>query len=514
VALVHLIPRHRQSCGINNSISPDSAIRVSLLVLMLAGGLLGQTARVADLVVINAKVRTMTSQTSVAEAIAVTGNRITTVGSNTSIRKLVGPSTRVIDARSRLVLPGFNDSHVHFMAIGNTFSSIDLRTLSRSQVTYHIARYARFLPKGRWILGGHFSRDVALDRAAIDAVTKDNPVFLFSSDTSVAFANTAAFLLAGFGRGSPDVDRSPTGAPTGMIRNAALIKLRNLVPRDHMANWPEIAETATNYAAFLGVTSVQDMHSDDRRSVYRDLELRGKLRTRVYDCMAVRDTEKLRSSRLLNAPGDLVTDGCIKSFSDGDEDAAAALLRDVVAADKSGFQIAVHAIGNSANRIVLDVFERAVSSNGRRDRRFRVEHAHNASEADVRRFKGLEVIASMQPFLFEGSNGSKYGSLLREGAHVAFGSDASMVDLNPLLGIHAAVNAGSEAITVYDAVSAYTTGSAYAEFRENEKGTIEPDKLADFVVLSDDIFSVDRMKIRDAKVILTVVNGQIVFQAN
>ena len=456
----------------------------------------------------------MTSKISVAEAFAVSGNRITAVGSNASIRKLVGPSTHVIDARGRLVLPGFNDSHVHFMAIGNMFSSINLRTASRSQITDEIARYAQFLPKRRWILGGHFLHDVVPDRSAIDAATIDNPVFLYSSDATVAFANSAAFRLAGLRSDSPDVDRSSSGIPTGMIRGTALMKIRNLVPRNHISDWKLIAETAANYAASLGVTSVQDMHSDDRRSVYRELQQHGKLKTRVYDCLALRDAEKLKSSRLPNGRDDMVTDGCLKGFSDGDEESPAALLRDVVSADKSGFQIAVHAIGDSANRIVLDVFRQALSSNGRRDRRFRVEHAHNAAEADVRRFKDLEIIASMQPFLFEGGNGSRYGSLLGQGSRVAFGSDASMVDMNPLLGIHAAVNAGSEAISVYEAIRAYTIGSAYAEFRERQKGTIEPGKQADFVILSDDIFNVDRLKIRDAKVTLTAVNGQIVFQSN
>ena len=508
VALVYPVSwlRHRYQSGI---------FRLSIFFLLtLSISSSGQTSKLADLVVINGRVRTMSSKTSVAEAFAVSGNRIAAVGSNASIRKLVGPATRVVDAGGRLVLPGFNDAHVHFMAIGNTFSSIDLRTASRSQITDEIARYARFLPKGRWILGGHFSRDVVPDRAAIDAVTNDHPVFLYSSEPASAFANAAAFRLAGLRPDSPDIDRSPSGVPTGMIRNTALVKIRSLVPRDHMSNWPSIAEAATSYAASLGVTSVHDMHSDDRRSVYRELKLQGKLKTRVYDCLTLRDWAKLKSSRLPNAPGDMVTDGCLKSFSDGEEEAAGALLRDVVAADKAGFQVAVHAIGSSANRIVLDVFEQAVSSNGRRERRFRVEHAHNAAEDDVRRFKRLDVIASMQPFLFEGSNGSGYGSLLRLGSRVAFGSDASMVDMNPFLGIHAAVNAGSEAISVYEAVRAYTAGSAYAEFREKDKGTIESGKLADFVILSDDIFNVDRLKIRDAKVNLTVVDGQIVFQSN
>ncbi|HUR97606.1 MAG TPA: amidohydrolase family protein, partial [Pyrinomonadaceae bacterium] len=279
-------------------------------------------------------------------------------------------------------------------------------------------------------------------------------------------------------------------------------------------NWIEIAETATNYAASLGVTSVQDMHSDDSREIYRGLERRGKLKTRVYDCLPLRDWRKLKASRLLTSSGDMVTDGCLKGFSDGDDESKPALLRDVAAADDAGLQIMIHAIGPSANRIVLDVFERAAKTNKPRDRRLRVEHAHNVADLDLPRFGRSKIVASMQPYLFEGSRGSRYGTLLKQRAPVAFGSDASIVDLNPLFGIHAAVNNVTEPISVYEAVRAYTVTAAYAQFEEKEKGTIEPGKLADFVILSDDVFAIDRKKIHDVKVVLTVVDGRVVYQIN
>ncbi|MEP6704367.1 MAG: amidohydrolase family protein, partial [Acidobacteriota bacterium] len=264
----------------------------------------------------------------------------------------------------------------------------------------------------------------------------------------------------------------------------------------------------------LGVTSVQDMSSDDSREVYLELERQGKLKTRVYDCLPLRDWEKLKTSRLPYHPGAMVTDGCLKGFSDGHEDEKTSLLREVTAADQSGLQIMVHAIGVSANHIVLDVFERAMKTNGSRDRRLRIEHAHNSAGRDLPRFSRSHIIASMQPFLFEGREGSRYGTLLKQGALVAFGSDALIVDLNPLLGINAAVNHGPESVSVYEAVRAYTLGSAYAQFQEKQKGTIETGKLADFVILSDDIFAIGRSAIRDARVVTTVVNGKIVYQLN
>jgi hypothetical protein len=458
----------------------------------------------------------MATRESVVEAFAVSGNRISAIGTNIQVKSLIGPSTRVIDAMGRLVLPGFNDAHVHFMAIGNTFSSLDLREVtSADEMMAKIARYVRYLPKGRWILGGHFKnedRDLP-DRRSIDAIAPDNPVFLYRSGATSAYANSLAFKLANLRNDAADVDRNTAGEVNGIVRGTAMKRIASAVPANHTTNWLEVAETATNYAASLGVTTVQDMHSDDSRETYRDLERRGRLKTRVYDCVPLRDWKKLRETRLGNEAGSMVRDGCLKSFSDGDDETKAGLLGEITAADKAGFQIMIHAIGGPANKIVLDAFEQAAKTNGARDRRFRIEHAHNAFDADLPRFIRANVIPSMQPFLFKGSDGSRYGVLLKQGAKLAFGSDASMVDLDPLLGIHAAVT-GPEAISIYDAVRAYTLGSAYAEFQEKQKGTIEPGKLADFVILSDDIFSIDHVKLKEVKIVSTIVDGKVVYQSN
>lgn len=491
-------------------------LSITILLLCLHQTIEAQ-ALPADLVVINARVRTMATRDSVAEAFAVSQNRITAIGTNKQISKLIGPSTRVIDAKGQLVLPGFNDAHVHFMAIGNTFSSLDLRDVrSAEEMLAAIARYVRFLPKGRWILGGHFNDEnwKLPDRRSIDSIAPDNPIFLYRSGAASAYANSLAFKLANLINDAADVDRNAACEITGIVRGAALKRLASAVPANHIHNWLEVGETATNYAASLGVTSVQDMHSDDSREIIRELEQRGKLKTRVYDCVPLRDWKKLRDTRTAHKPASMVRDGCLKSFSDGDEESKAGLLREITAADKAGLQIMIHAIGNSANKSILDVFEQVAKTNGARDRRFRVEHAHNVLAADLPRFNRSGIIPSMQPFLFAGSDGSRFGTLLKQGAKVAFGSDASMVDLNPLLGIHAAVNSGSESISVYDAVRAYTVGSAYAEFQEKEKGTIEPGKLADFVILSDDIFTVDLTSLQSVKIICTVVDGKVVYQAN
>ena len=478
--------------------------RFSYLIAILIAVNLTSVAqsRPPDLVVVNAKVRTLTSPSSTVEAFAVSGARISSVGSSNRIRKLIGPQTRVIDAGGRLVIPGFNDAHVHFMGLGNSFSSIDLRDAKTpDEITKRIERYVRFLPKGRWILGAGWSVSPP-DKLSVDRAAPDNPVFVYSADGQAAFANSVALKLSGM-KVAEDLP--------GVVRGDAMRRIAHAVPANHTRNWLEIAETATNYAASHGVTSVHDTHSDDLRDAYRELQRNEKLKTRVYDCISLPDWKKLAEPRSLGDNNDMVRGGCLKSFSDGDDDAAPKLLRDVLAADKAGFQVMVHAIGNSANGIVLDVFEQASKTNGRRDRRFRVEHAHNPHPSDLPRFARSAIIASMQPYLFYGGSGGYYATLLRQKTPLAFGSDAAITNLNPLLGIHAAVNAGAESISVYDAVYAYTVGSAYAEFQEKEKGTIEIGRLADFVILSDDIFTVSPTRIRDATVVLTSVNGRIVY---
>lgn len=477
-----------------------AAIPVLILILLKPHDLTGQPAKPPDLVIVNANIRTMVAENSRAGALAVSGNRITAVGTTKQMSKLIGRNTRVIDARGRLVLPGFNDAHVHFMGIGNIFSSLDLREVrTAGEMLDRIRRYVRVLPKGRWILGGGWNDGLwkLPDRHELDLAAPNNPVFLYHADAKSAFANTAAFERAG----TKIVD-------TGVVSGAALSAIRAKVPEDHSRNWTELAETATNYAASLGVTSVQDMHSDDSREIYRELYRQGKLKTRIYDCIPLPDWRKLSGVR---ESDEMVRGGCLKSFSDGDDESRPRLLRDILPADKARLQVMIHAIGDRANRIVLDVFEEVAKLNPRRDRRHRIEHAHNPDLEDLGRFARSGIIPSMQPHLFDGGSGGYYRTLLDLKAGIAFGSDAAITDLDPVLGIHAAVNAGGHSISVYEAVRAYTMGSAYAEFREKDKGSIEVGKLADFVILSDDIFALPTSAVRNVLVISTFVDGREVY---
>lgn len=479
-----------------------------------------------DLVIFNANIRTMASAQPRAEAIAVSSGEIVAVGTTKTIFALADAETKRIDAKGKPVLPGFNDAHVHFAAIGNMFSSIKLADIrTPKELTERVARFAKFLPKGRWILGSGWDNRNWLPndpptRALIDTVSPDNPVFIYNWDAKATLVNAAALKMAGIDASTKDppggtIFRDEKGEATGVLRGTAIQLVGSKVPLNHMRNWPEIIETASNYAASLGITSVQDVHSDDLGDVYRDLSKQGKLKTRVYDCLSLSEWKKLAAAKLVAATGDaMVRTGCVKFFAEDETADIVQLESDIAEADKAGLQVAIHAIGAKPNEIVLNALEKASKSNGERDRRFRVEHASRAATADLPRFAKLKVIASMQPWLFFGENGSgtdDYKKLFGFGTSVAFGSDASISDFDPILGIHAAVNS-KNGISVEQAVRSYTLGSAYAEFQEKVKGTIEVGKLADFVILSEDIFEMDRAKIRNARVEATILNGKVIYQ--
>lgn len=460
---------------------------------------------VADLVLINANIRTMDRQRPRAAALAAKDGRIIAIGSSGEMRRLAGPNTRIIDAEGRLVIPGFNDAHVHFTAIGNRFSHLDARLADTGdKLLSAIAYHARFVPKGRWILGSGLQRGAAATLAQRDAAAGGHPLLIYLADPSTAAANSAAMKLAGVVQAD------------GLVTGQDLQRIRRSVPPDFEKRWHEIIETASNYAASLGVTSVQDVHSDDLVDVYREVARNGRLKTRIYECFGLADRRKLIDVR--SKPSSdlgLARNGCVKGLATGDDGEVADLTKAIVEADAGGLQVMVHAIGESSNANALDAFERAAKINGVRDRRFRIEHAHRPERSDLDRFARSRTIASMQPRLFY-SGGSTtdddFRAMLAAGVRLAFGSDSPMIEFNPLTGIHAAVNAGRNSISVEAAVRAYTLGSAFAEFQEGVKGTLERGKATDFVVLSNDIFTMDRRSIREVQVMTTVMDGKIVYE--
>ena len=550
----------------------------SVLVACLMSAFIPPTAEAqkseADLVIVNARVRTMDAARPNAEAVAVHGNRITHVGTSAEVRALAGPKTRVIDAKGALVLPGFNDAHVHFLSGGFQLSSVDLRDASTPQeFAERIRRFSEKLPKGRWITGGDWDHErwagaPLPTKELVDAFTPDRAVFVSRLDGHMALANSYALKLAGVTRETPDppgglIVRDPkTGEPTGVLKDAAMSYVWKVAPESSFEEKLEAARAATAHAASLGVTSVQDMSAGDDVGVYQTLLERGEMKTRVYAVSPLPDWQRLGRVGVRRAFGsDMLRIGGLKGFSDGSLGSTTALFFEpyldapntsglgdgfaegemrkfVEGADRAGLQVLIHAIGDRANDAILTIYEQVEKQHGARDRRFRIEHAQHLRAQDIARFGRARVVASMQPYhcIDDGRWAEKrigrerargtyaFRSLLDSGAVLAFGSDWSVAPLDPVMGVYAAAtrrtldgkNPGGwvpeQKITVEEAVRAYTQGSAYAEFAEGVKGTITPGKLADLVILSQDIFQVDPAEIEKVKVTLTVMDGRVVYE--
>ena len=530
---------------------------------------------VADTIIVNAVVHTMHSSQPVAEAVAIYGNRIVAVGSSDDIKKLAGPNTRTIDAKKRLLLPGFNDAHTHFLSGGFQLSSVDLRDANTPQeFAERIKAFAAKLPKGRWITGGDWDHERWPDaklptKELIDSFTSETPVFVNRLDGHMALANTLALKLAGVTRQTVDppggvIVRDKSGEPTGVLKDAAQSFVWKVVSPATFDEKLAAAKAATDYAAKLGVTSIQDMSAGDDVGVYQTLLDRGELKTRIYAVSPLPSWERLaRTGVRAHFGSEMLRVGGLKGFADGSLGSTTALfyepyrddpstsgiagdemypegamLKRVSEADRAGLQILIHAIGDRANDLILGIYEQVERENGKRDRRFRIEHAQHLRAQDIPRFARDGVIASMQPYhaIDDGRWAEKrigkerakttyaFRSLIDSGATLAFGTDWTVAPLNPLLTIYAAVTRRTldgknpkgwvpeQKISVEETVRAYTVGSAYAEFQENVKGTITVGKLADLVLLSRDIFQIDPNEIENVKVVMTIVDGRVVYE--
>jgi predicted amidohydrolase YtcJ len=530
----------------------------------------------ADLVLVNGKIWTVDDKRPEVEAVAVLGNRIAAVGSNEEIRKWIGANTKVIDLQGKRVTPGFNDSHVHFLDGGMGLASVQLRyARTPEEFRDRIRDFAAKQPKGRWILNGNWDHEnwtppALPTRRLIDAVTPDNPVFINRLDGHMCLANSLALKLAGVTRETPDppggtIVRDAGGEPTGVLKDAAMSYVTKVIPNPSEDVMAEAIRAALAYAAENGVTSVQDMSaSPDVFGVYQRLLANGELTARVYGVQPLSDWGRLARVGICAGFGnDKLKIGGLKGFADGSLGSTTALffepyldapnttglpsdemfpegkmLNNIIGADKAGLQIAVHAIGDKANKAILDMFAEVVKRNGARDRRLRIEHAQHLRPEEIKRFGAERVIASMQPYHAIddgrwaenriGPNRAKgtyaFRSLLDAGATLAFGSDWFVAPMEPLMGIYAAVTRRTldgkrpqgwvpeQKITVAEAVRAYTMGSAYASGDEKLKGSIEAGKLADLVVLSDDIFKIDPIQIEKVKVVTTIFDGKVIYE--
>ena len=546
-----------------------------LAMILFASLQQGAAEPAADLVLINGKIWTVNEAQPQAEAVACLGGRIVAVGSSSEMRGWIRGGARVIDLKGRRVVPGFNDAHVHFYTGGAHLASVKLRDArSPDQFRERIRVFAAKLPKGRWITGGDWDHENWTPaqlpaRAWIDAVTPHNPVFVNRLDGHMALANSLALKLAGIRRQSADppggaILRDAQGDPTGLLKDAAMEAVYRVIPPPSAEEIAGALRAAMRYAAENGVTSVQDMSaSPDVLAVYQKLLAEGELTVRIYGYQPLATWQRQAAIGLRAGFGnEKLKTGGMKAFADGSLGSTTALFFEpyldapdtsglpseemipdsklagyILGADQAGLQVAVHAIGDRANHIVLGMFETAERQNGARDRRFRIEHAQHLRPQDVARFAKLGVIASMQPYhaIDDGRWAEKrigpqrakgsyaFRSLLEAGAVLAFGSDWYVAPMEPLMGIYAAVTRATlddrhpggwvpeQKIGVAEAIRGYTLGSAYASFDERIKGSIEPGRLADLAVLSDDILTIPQREIAKTRVMMTVFDGKVVF---
>jgi hypothetical protein len=532
--------------------------------------IIAQTA-VITLAVVNARIWTGDVQRPWADALAVDGTRIAAVGSSAEIRKLAPGSARLIDAKGAMIVPGFTDSHVHFIDGGFALQSVKLRDAkTRQEFIRRIAAFAKTVPAGAWILNGDWDHEnwggELPARQWIDSVTPNNPVWINRLDGHMNLANTAALKAAGATREVKDVAggtivRDAAGELTGVFKDNAATIIERVVPDAPAELKDRALEAAMSFVAEQGVTAVQHMGGWGDLDVFQRAHDAGRLRTRLYALVPISTWERLAATVKSRGRGDdWLRIGGLKGFVDGSIGShTAAMLEPFTdnandrgllvntpedlyewtsGADKAGLQVAVHAIGDRAIRMQLDIFERVARENGPRDRRFRIEHAQHPAPPDIARFGALGVIASMQPYHAiddgrwvdkvigpERAKGTyAFKSMLDAKATLAFGSDWFVAPPTPLEGIYAAVTRRTlddlrpggwhpeQKITVEQALRAYTAGAAFAGWAEKERGLLKKGMLADFTMIDRDLTAVAPEKIREAKVLMTVVGGKAVFE--
>ncbi|MCL6481504.1 MAG: amidohydrolase [Firmicutes bacterium] len=537
-----------------------------------AAGLAAQAP--ADLVLVQGNIYTVNPRQPRAEAVAIRGEYIVAVGSNEEIRKWVGPNTRVVDLGGRFAMPGFNDAHIHLASGGAAKLAVDLsgaESLEAFQERIR-ARLSDYRP-GEWITGRGWDHTLwdpprFPTRADLDAVSREHPILLTRVDGHVAVANSLALQRAGVTRATPDppggeIQRdSLTGEPTGLLKETAMGLVARTVPALTPAQRRRGIELALAEAAQLGVTSLQDNSGWDDFLLYRELRDQGRLTVRITEWLPFQaPLEQLLEMRRQGGVRDRwLKTGALKGVTDGtlgsrtaamlepyaDDRSTRGILRIpqdelrrmVIERDAAGFQIALHAIGDLANRAVLDAFEAAQRANGRYDARHRIEHAQVVAPDDFARFAALGVIASMQPVHQstdmrwagqrlgpERSRGAyAWRTMLRHGVRLALGTDYPVEPMDPRRGLYACATrelpeggpAGGwvpeEKISVEECIQAYTLGSAYAEFEEQNKGQIVAGQYADIVVFAEDLTRIPPRQILTTPVVLTLVGGRIVYE--
>ncbi|MFL5680303.1 MAG: amidohydrolase [Chloroflexota bacterium] len=538
----------------------------------------------ADLVLTGGVVHTVDAARSRARAVAIRDGRIVAVGGEKAIHEHVGASTTIVELRGRMVVPGFQDAHIHPIGGGVTRSRCDLHDAAgRDEYLAIVASYAAAHQDRAWITGGGWSMDDfpggMPHRRDLDAIVPDRPVFLPNRDGHGVWVNGRALEIAGIGRDTPDppdgrIERDADGAPTGMLQEGAADLVERLIPKDTPADLEEGLRVAQAYLHSLGITAWQDaIVTQQELDTYAAVAGRGELTARVVGAMwwdRARGEEQIQDlvahrgrgpiGRFRATSVKIMQDGILENFTGGMVDPylghdgrptgnrglsfvdPTRLGGYVTGLDAAGFQVHFHAIGDRAVREALDAIEAARRENGWSDTRPHISHIQVIQPSDVPRFAQLGVAANAQPYWacndgqmtnltvpFLGPERARwqypYRSLRRAGAVLAMGSDWSVSTPNPLLEMEVAVTRVSdrsrgkrepllpeEALDATDALAAFTIGSAWVNHLDTETGSIEVGKLADLAIIDRDVLAPDAGPIGDARVVMTLVEGETVFE--
>lgn len=523
------------------------------------------------IVLYNGRIYTMDRLRPYASALVIVGDRIAAVGDD-GLRSLADPATQIIDLGGRTVTPGFIDAHLHFLAYGLSLREIDLMNVpSIEAALQRIAERAQSTPAGQWLTGRGWDQvlwpeAVFPSAAQLDAVTPNHPAFLRRKCGHAGWANSLALKLAGVTRDTPDpdggaIERDPvTGEPTGILLERAMDLIFRLqaIPSD--AEAVEAVRVAMRRAHSMGITGIHNMEAAPALRAFQELRSRGEWKLRVLQQIPEVDMDAAIELGIRSGYGDeWIRFGAVKIFADGSLGARSALMvepyegephnrgiavstaehlkQQVMKAAQAGLALHIHAIGDQANRNVLDAIEMTRRAGVGLHLRHRIEHAQVLHPADLPRFAKLQVIPSMQPIhctqdivLADRHWGARsrlayaWSSLLSSGAVLAFGSDAPVETPDVLQGIYAAVTRRradgypgpegwwpEECVSVEEAVHAYTVGAAYAGGEETIKGSLTPGKLADLTVLDRDIFTIAAEELLETRVTATMVGGEFVY---
>ena len=506
-------------------------------------------------------------------AVAIVGGKILAVGDSAEISRYIGSKTQVLEARGGLIMPGLADGHTHFVDGGFQLASVDLRDAATPQeFVRRLKEYASHLKPGEWILGGDW--DHTLWRGAplphhewIDSVTPNNPVFISRLDGHMALANAAAMRAAKITSATRnpvggEIPRDARGAPIGIFKDNAEDLVGAAIPAPSAEQEDSALSRALAHAASLGVTATGNMSASwANLAAYKRMERAGRMTIRVSLYLPIEDWRTVADSvRQHGAGDDWVRIGGVKGYMDGSAGSRTAfffepfsdsagyrgLMRQpesdmrawVGAADSAGLQIAVHAIGDRANAIILAIYDSIARAHGARDRRLRVEHAQHLRPQEIPLFGARRVVPSMQPYhaiddgrWVEQRIGPErikttyaFRTLLDTDAPLAFGSDWTVAPLDPMLGVYAAVTRRTldgknpngwvpdQKLTVGEALRAYTYGNAWATFNEQKWGTLAGGRFADVVVLDRDPFAVAPESLGTIKPRFTIVGGKVVYR--